>query len=42
MVFNPIHHINRINHGLDRSTWWGLKAETKEGEFAEFIINLPK
>ena len=43
----PINHINPINHGSDnnydiiKAHGGEIKVETKEGEYAEFIITLP-
>ncbi len=43
---NPINRTNPINHGSDnfaiiKAHGGDLKVETKEGEGAEFIIELP-
>ncbi len=43
---NPINHTNPINHGSDncdiiKAHGGEIKVETKEGEFAEFIVMLP-
>ncbi len=46
-VLHHIHPKNPINHGSDNSYdiikahGGEIKVETKEGEFAEFIIQLP-
>ncbi len=40
-ILNHINPINPINHGQTKAHAGELKVETKEGEGAKFIIQLP-